>query len=191
MVNCLVWTCQSALPDEQPPEDLFCEGSKSSCEGSKSHPSHPSEPASEAASDTTKKQDCEGCEGYNQEVPYSTPHEDVILPFYGYTLHTLHKEDSEEGIKQPLEPCEGTVKGQETPYTPEIDPSQVAAIPDDFTYEAEECLQCGCGLTCELDGSQVCVRCYPPKGYHVYSHLVDMIYPRKSQVAFGKGVANG
>lgn len=62
-----------------------------------------------------------------------------------------------------------------------------AAIPDDFTYEDIECTDCACGLTRELEGSQVCVRCYPPKGYSAYKHFVDEMYPRKQKLEFGKG----
>jgi hypothetical protein len=67
--------------------------------------------------------------------------------------------------------------------------SPTGSIPDDFTYEENLCPTCACGLSRQLEGSQVCVRCYPPKGYHAYSELVDMIYPRKQKPAFGKGGA--
>lgn len=174
--------------DETPPEDLFGGGSEFTGGGSKTHPPHPSEPASEQASDTTEKTNCGGCGGYNQEVPYNSPREDSSTPFYGSTLHTLHTSVEEKSIKQPLEPNDESVEGQDAPSTPEFDPPQVAAIPEDFTYEEKECTQCGCGLMRHLEGSQICVRCYPPKGYHAYSDLIDMIYPKQQQKAeFGKG----
>ncbi len=63
---------------------------------------------------------------------------------------------------------------------------EVAAIPDSLDYVDIGCPHCGCGLTRLLGGTPACVRCYPPKGYHTYSHLVDMIYPRVQKTSFGK-----
>ncbi len=65
-------------------------------------------------------------------------------------------------------------------------PSGDAAIPDSLDYVDIVCPQCGCGLTRLLVGTPACVRCYPPKDYHTYSHLVDMIYPRIQKTSFGK-----
>jgi putative DNA primase/helicase len=68
------------------------------------------------------------------------------------------------------------------------DTKKEATIPDDFTYEDSLCSSCGCGITHTRYGSPTCIRCNPPKGYHTYSHLVDMAYPKKQHKAeFGKG----
>lgn len=72
------------------------------------------------------------------------------------------------------------------PVTDENLLSPEPAIPGDFTY-GDPCEKCGCGIAYDMGGYEVCVRCYPPKGYHTYSHLVDTMYPRKQKAAFSKG----
>jgi P4 family phage/plasmid primase-like protien len=74
---------------------------------------------------------------------------------------------------------------KEIPVTAENLLSPQPAIPDDFTY-GDPCVKCGCGIAYDMGGYAVCVRCYPPKGYHSYVHLVDMIYPKKQKAEFGK-----
>jgi hypothetical protein len=71
-----------------------------------------------------------------------------------------------------------------TPSTPSTPPDD-AAIPDSYIY-SEPCEKCDCGIYRPLDGSEVCIRCYPPKGYHAYKHLVDTMFPRKQHAVFGK-----
>lgn len=56
-------------------------------------------------------------------------------------------------------------------------------IPQDFTTDVP-CEQCGCCLYRDMLGSIVCVRCYPPRGYHNYSKLIDAGYPRRKRVEF-------
>jgi hypothetical protein len=41
----------------------------------------------------------------------------------------------------------------------------------------EPCEKCGCALYRHMAEYQVCLRCYPPRGYHVYSDRVDALYP--------------
>ena len=41
------------------------------------------------------------------------------------------------------------------------------------------CEKCSCELYRDMAGYTVCVRCYPPRGYHQYSSQVDALYPRK------------
>ncbi len=148
-------------------------------------PTHHPNTSPEAVSEHFKDSSSVGCVGLIQESPAQLVREGTNQPLYGNTIHTLHTSSCEDEIKEPLEPSEGYVYGQETPYTPEVDPTLDATIPDNFTYDAEECMECACGLTRELGGSQVCVRCYPPKGYYVYSHLVDEMFPRKQKAEFG------
>ena len=154
-------------------------------------PTHHSKASLEAVSEHSKDSSSVGCVGLIQESPHQLVREGTKQLLYGNTLHTLHSSGRKEEEKQPLEPCEGDVHGQEAPYTSEVDPTLDATIPDDFTYEDTECTECACGLTRHLEGSQVCVRCYPPKGYSAYSHFIDEMYPRKQQKAeFGrKGIA--
>lgn len=109
--------------DDTPPEGPFDVGSKFNDVGSNSHPTYPAEAASEAVSSTFEETDCVGCVGLIQEVSHQLAREDVILPFYGNTLHTLHTSNEDVPFNQPVEPIEGTVKGQESPYTNGFDPT--------------------------------------------------------------------
>jgi hypothetical protein len=39
------------------------------------------------------------------------------------------------------------------------------------------CEKCSCTLYRNMAEYQVCIRCYPPRGYHAYSDRVDALYP--------------
>jgi len=91
----------------------------------------------------------------------------------------VEKVESESGVAD-------RVEKEASPPSPDAN----ATIPDNFIYEETECTDCGCGLTRQLSDSQVCVRCYPPKGYYAYKHLVDTMYPRKSKTEFGVELRN-
>lgn len=43
----------------------------------------------------------------------------------------------------------------------------------------QSCKKCGCPLTWFMEDHDVCVRCYPPRGYHTCSEQVDALYPRR------------
>ncbi len=58
-------------------------------------------------------------------------------------------------------------------------------IPEDF-IKATPCEQCGCALCRDMAGYTACIRCYPARGYHLYSDLVDALYPRKNTGSFSK-----
>ena len=49
----------------------------------------------------------------------------------------------------------------------------------------EPCQTCGCALYRNMAEYQVCLRCYPPRGYHLYSERVDAWYPRWGFWRFG------
>jgi hypothetical protein len=44
----------------------------------------------------------------------------------------------------------------------------------------EPCEKCGCTLYRHMAEYQVCIRCYPPRGYHVYSGRVDAFFPKNT-----------
>jgi hypothetical protein len=50
----------------------------------------------------------------------------------------------------------------------------------------EPCGGCACELYRDLAGSPACVRCFPVKDYHEISGQVDLLYPRKKAVSFGR-----
>lgn len=64
-----------------------------------------------------------GYVGTFQEVPYSTPRECSIDPLYGNTIHTIHKDNLETALKEPVEPDEATMYGEDNPTSPYIDPT--------------------------------------------------------------------
>lgn len=113
--------------DDTPPEGPSSVGSKAACVGSNTHPTHTTETASEAASDTTTQTSCVGCVGSNQVLPLITPLKSTREGLFGFTIHTIHTSSDEDTLKQPVEPCEGSMYGQETPYTHEFDPTQTNA----------------------------------------------------------------
>lgn len=47
------------------------------------------------------------------------------------------------------------------------------------------CEQCVCEVYRDLAGKPVCVRCYPPRGYHTYGDVIDGWYPRKRPRRWG------
>jgi len=67
----------------------------------------------------------------------------------------------------------------------ESDPAQAVPIADETFLASHKlthgklCKQCGCEVYRDLAGEPVCVRCYPPRGYHTYSDVIDSWYPRK------------
>jgi putative DNA primase/helicase len=106
--------------DDTPPENDKGDGLNlfsDPCDGSKEHPSQSSKTASEEALDTIERTIGDGCDGLIQEVPYSTPREDETSTLLVSTRHTRHTSELEDGLKQPLEPCEGTVMGKNAPVT--------------------------------------------------------------------------
>ena len=54
--------------------------------------------------------------------------------------------------------------------------------PEHFSSGENPCKRCGCALYRDMAEYRVCVRCYPPRGYHLYSDLVDARYPLRRRV---------
>ena len=50
----------------------------------------------------------------------------------------------------------------------------------DVYTQGEPCEKCGCELYRSMAEYTVCIRCYPPRGYHAVSDQVDQLYPRQS-----------
>ncbi|HYU72737.1 MAG TPA: hypothetical protein VEL31_08650, partial [Ktedonobacteraceae bacterium] len=61
------------------------------------------------------------------------------------------------------------------PETPSI-PHELA---ERGLTQGEPCPKCGCPLYRDLMSEPACCRCFPQRGYHEYSALVDALYPRK------------
>jgi hypothetical protein len=61
-------------------------------------------------------------------------------------------------------------------------PDLAALIEQHQLVQGKPCAGCGCELyrtTMYQWPKPVCVRCYPPRGYHEWSDQVDALYPRK------------
>lgn len=138
------------------------------------------QPASEAGLDSSDDR-------YDSSL-HKVPHEDsnknaatklsdfAVIPVIG------GDDDSLKPASQAVSQCDDR---KESPVISENLLSLESAIPNDFTY-GDPCEKCGCGLACDMGGYAVCVRCYPPKGYHAYRELVDAMYPKMQKAEFGK-----
>lgn len=140
------------------------------------------------ASEDDSQSSGEGSEGSLHKLPHEDLNKNTAAKLSN-SAFTAFTTDCSNGHKAASEDASQCGEGKKSAFTTENLPSPEPAIPDDFTY-GEPCQKCGCGIACDMGSYAVCVRCYPPKGYHAYSHLVDMIYPRAVRKAeFGKGIA--